>query len=51
MGEKTHGKSKGKSPKASKHGLRPHELREQVDASKEVATRPIKPLTPSRKLP
>ncbi len=49
MGEKTHGKSKGKSAKTTKRGLRPRELREQQDASKEISTRPIRPLVPDRK--
>lgn len=34
MGEKQRIKSKGKTAKSTKHGLRPHELREQQDASK-----------------
>jgi hypothetical protein len=34
MGEKRRTKSKGKTAKSTKQGLRPHELREQQDASK-----------------
>jgi hypothetical protein len=34
MGEKRRVKSKGKTGKSTKHGLRPHELRDQQDASK-----------------
>lgn len=36
MGEKLRLKSKGKAPKPSKHGLRPHEVRAQADGSKAV---------------
>ena len=36
MGDKRRTKSKGKSAKTTKHGLRPHEQREQQDASKSV---------------
>ena len=49
MGEKTQSKSKGKSAKSTKRGLRPHELREQQDAGKEAATRPIPQPAPGRK--
>jgi hypothetical protein len=34
MGEKRRTKSKGKTAKSTKQGLRPHELREQQDTSK-----------------
>lgn len=34
MGEKRRTKSKGKTAKSTKQGLRPHELREQQDGSK-----------------
>ena len=36
MGDKRRTKSKGKSAKTTKIGLRPHEQREQQDASKSV---------------
>lgn len=47
MGEKRRVKSKGKSAKASKHGLRPHELREQQAAFKSAAGQ--QPNPPDRK--
>jgi hypothetical protein len=34
VGEKRRTKSKGKTAKVTKHGLRPHEQREQQDAFK-----------------
>lgn len=37
MGEKRRAKSKGKTVKATKHGLRPHEQREQQVAFKSAA--------------
>jgi hypothetical protein len=42
LGDKAQNKGKGKIPKASKHGLRPHEQREQ-DAVKSPASlgRPV----------
>jgi hypothetical protein len=40
VGEKQHGKSKGKTAKATKHGLRPHELRQQDDATKSIPGQP-----------
>jgi len=42
LGDKAQHKGKGKMPKASKHGLRPHEQREQ-DAAKSPApsSRPV----------
>jgi hypothetical protein len=43
MGEKRRVKSKGKSAKATKHGLRPHELRQQQDAFKGAASQPARP--------
>ena len=43
MGEKRRVKSKGKTAKSTKHGLRPHELRQQQDAFKSVATQPSNP--------
>jgi hypothetical protein len=42
MGEKRRITSKGKTAKSTKQGLRPHELREQQDASK-----PANGLTPT----
>jgi hypothetical protein len=43
MGEKRRVKSKGKTAKATKHGLRPHELREQQDPSKHTKDQPPTP--------
>jgi hypothetical protein len=40
MGEKRRTKSKGKTAKATKHGLRPHELREQQEGVKNAASQP-----------
>ena len=40
MGEKRRIKSKGKTAKATKHGLRPHELRQQQDTFKGAAVQP-----------
>jgi hypothetical protein len=42
MGEKRRLKSKGKTAKATKHGLRPHELREQ-DPSRHAKDQPPTP--------
>jgi hypothetical protein len=41
MGEKRRIKSKGKTAKTTKHGLRPHELRQQQDGFKGAANQPI----------
>ena len=46
MGEKRRVKSKGKTAKATKHGLRPHELREQQDSVKQVPGQPATPVKP-----
>ena len=43
MGEKRRVKSKGKTAKSTKHGLRPHELREQQDAFKRANDQPPTP--------
>jgi hypothetical protein len=43
MGEKRRIKSKGKTAKTTKHGLRPHELREQQDTFKNAAGQPAHP--------
>ena len=43
MGEKRRVKSKGKTAKGTKHGLRPHEVRQQQDASKSASTQPSNP--------
>jgi hypothetical protein len=40
MGEKRRIKSKGKTAKSTKHGLRPHELRQQQDAFKSGTSQP-----------
>jgi hypothetical protein len=40
MGEKRRTKSKGKTVKSTKQGLRPHELREQQDPSKHAKEQP-----------
>jgi len=40
MGEKRRAKSKGKTAKATKRGLRPHEQRERQDAVKSVPASP-----------
>ena len=40
MGEKRRVKSKGKTAKAAKHGLRPHELRQQQEAFKNATSQP-----------
>jgi hypothetical protein len=50
MGEKRRTKSKGKTAKATKHGLRPHEQREQRDAFKAAAPVASSPLA-DRKIP
>lgn len=50
MGEKRRVKSKGKTAKATKHGLRPHELRQQQDPVKTPAS-PASPPTVAGKLP
>ena len=44
MGEKRRIKSKGKSTRPTKHGLRPHELREQQDSVKQVPGQPVAPV-------
>ena len=46
MGEKRRTKSKGKTAKSTKQGLRPHELREQ-ESFRKVGEQP--PSTPDRK--
>ena len=38
MGDKRRTQSKGKTAKAMRHGLRPHEQREQQDAVKSAPT-------------
>ena len=43
MGEKRRVKSKGKTAKSTKHGLRPHELRQQHDAFKQANDQPPTP--------
>lgn len=43
MGEKRRVKSKGKTAKSTKHGLRPHELRQQQDAFKNAGAQPAYP--------
>jgi hypothetical protein len=43
MGEKRRVKSKGKTAKATKHGLGPHELRPQHDAFKGGNGQPPQP--------
>jgi hypothetical protein len=43
MGEKRRTKSKGKTGKSTKHGLRPHELRQQQDAFKHGNDQPPTP--------
>ena len=43
MGEKRRVKSKGKSVKPTKHGLRPHELRQQQESFKSAAGQPSNP--------
>lgn len=43
MGEKRRIKSKGKTAKPTKHGLRPHELRQQQDAFKHAGAQPVQP--------
>lgn len=42
MGEKRRVKSKGKTAKSTKHGLRPHEQRERQDAFKSAPSEPPK---------
>jgi hypothetical protein len=49
MGDKGGNKSKGKTPKAPKHGLRPHEQRQQEADSKAVEAAPRR--TADRKVP
>jgi len=44
MGEKRRAKSKGKTVKATKHGLRPHELRQQQDAFRGATVQPAQPV-------
>jgi hypothetical protein len=43
MGEKRRVKSKGKTARSTKHGLRPHELRQQQDAFRSASTQPPNP--------
>ncbi len=43
MGEKRRIKSKGKTAKSTKHGLRPHELRQQQDAVGGAGNHPVHP--------
>jgi hypothetical protein len=43
MGEKRRIKSKGKTAKSTKHGLRPHELRERQDSAKSPSGPPPNP--------
>jgi hypothetical protein len=43
LGEKRRAKSKGKTAKSTKHGLRPHELRQQQDAFKNAGAQPAQP--------
>ena len=43
MGEKRRVKSKGKTVKSTKHGPRPHELRQQQDAFKHANNQPPTP--------
>lgn len=40
MGEKQRVKSKGKTAKSTKQGLRPHELRQQQDTSRGATGQP-----------
>ena len=40
MGEKRRLKSKGKTAKSTKHGLRPHELRQQQESTKSPVVQP-----------
>jgi hypothetical protein len=49
MGDKGGNKSKGKTPKAPKHGLRPHEQRQQEAEGKSVEGPPRRPA--DRKVP
>jgi len=51
VGEKIRAKSKGKTVKSTKHGLRPHELREQQDAFKSAAVQPVPRSGASEKSP
>jgi hypothetical protein len=48
MGEKRRIKSKGKTAKSTKHGLRPHELRERQDAFKNADGQPVTPVKPKQ---
>jgi hypothetical protein len=48
MGEKRRVKSKGKTAKPTKHGLRPHELREQQDSVKQPSGQPVTPAKPKQ---
>lgn len=50
MGEKRRTKSKGKTPKVTRRGLRPHEQREQQVAFK-AATPPAPSPDADRKIP
>ena len=49
MGDKGGKKSKGKTPKAPKHGLRPHEQRQQEADGKAIEATPRR--MPDRKVP
>ena len=51
MGEKRRAKSKNKAAKVTRHGLRPHELRQQQDAFKTSATQAPPPPVTDRKIP
>jgi hypothetical protein len=51
MGEKRRVKSKGKSAKATKHGLRPHELRQQQEGVRGAAGQELPPPGADRKGP
>lgn len=48
MGEKLRLKSKGKSPKPSKGGLRPHEVRAKAEGYKSAPVQPNTPQAPKR---
>jgi len=45
VGDKRRTKSKGKSTKTTKHGLRPHEQREQQDTIKSAPGQGMPPLS------
>ena len=50
MGDKRRTKSKGKSAKTTKHGLRPHEQREQQDTFKGAAGQVAPPTSGGKSL-